>query len=284
MASPETCVGCYQWDVPWPATSPLLDLIRAHPDDLPLDHAVALLAAEEQPGVDPDDILRALDDLAAPIHVADGTSPFEAIARLNHRLFTELGFSGDRDDYYAPRNSFINKVLERKRGLPIALSVLYVEVGRRAGVELDGVGFPGHFLVGTRPRGDEPGFYVDPFYGGEVHTRDDLVQRLRQMGMPPGRDDLMLGPSSAQQILLRMTYNLKGSYLRLRQLPEALRQIDRVLVLAPERYQEHRDRGLLLGEAGRREPALESLRRYLEQAPEADDRDIILEVVKGLES
>ena len=121
-------------------------------------------------------------------------------------------------------------------------------------------------------------------YGGEVHTRDDLVRRLRQMGMPPGRDALMLGPSSAQQILLRMTYNLKGSYLRLRQLPEALRQIDRVLVLAPERYEEHRDRGLLLGEAGRREPALESLRRYLEQAPEADDRDIILEVVKELES
>ena len=95
---------------------------------------------------------------------------------------------------------------------------------------------------------------------------------------------LLLGPSSAQQILLRMTYNLKGSYLRLRQLPEALRQIDRVLVLAPERYEEHRDRGLLLGEAGRREPALESLRLYLEQAPEADDRDIILEVVKELES
>ncbi|MCO4773111.1 MAG: tetratricopeptide repeat protein [Deltaproteobacteria bacterium] len=269
--------------LPARAPSPLVELIENHPTDLPLDRAVALLAAEEQPGVDADSVLTALDELAAPLHIAAGASPFEAIARLNQRLFGDLGFSGDRDDYYAPRNSFINQVVERRRGLPIALSVIYVEVARRAGVELDGVGFPGHFLVGTRARGDEPRFFVDPFYAGRVHTQDDLVARLHEMKMPLEQHQSLLSPSSSRLILLRMTYNLKGSYLRLRQLPEALRQIDRVLVIAPERYEEHRDRGLLLAEAGRGSEALVSLHRYLELAPNADDRDIIIEVVRELD-
>ena len=175
-------------------------------------------------------------------------------------------------------------MIERRRGLPIALSVLYIEVGRRAGVELDGVGFPGHFLICTRKAEGEPRFYVDPFHAGKVLTRADLLARLTEMQAPSDRADAMLGPAPASQILLRMSYNLKGSYLALRDLPAAIRQIDRILAIAPGQLEEHRDRGLLLAEGGRGDDALASLRRYLELAPDADDRDIITEVIAQLES
>jgi regulator of sirC expression with transglutaminase-like and TPR domain len=244
---------------------------------------VALLAAEEQPGVSEESVLAALDALAAPLHVRAGASPFEAVARLNHHLFSNLGFQGDSEDYYAPENSFLDKVIAQRKGLPIALSVIYVEVARRAGVPMDGVGFPGHFLVGTRATEDEPRFFVDPFHAGRIHTRDDLIERLRDMKAPAHQRSALLSASSPKQILLRMTYNLKGSYLTRRSLPDALRQIDRILALAPERREEHRDRGLLLAEAGRAEEALGSLRTYLELEPGADDADIIGEVIAQLE-
>ncbi len=267
-----------------PLASSFAELLTAHPTSLPLDQGVALLAAEEQEGVTVSEVLRGLDDVARGLHIPERAGTVEAVARLNHHLFTQLGFRGDSDDYYAPRNSFLDQVIARRRGLPIALSVLTVEVGRRAGLALDGIGFPGHFLVGTRPEGDEPRFFLDPFAGGAVSRRDELTAKLVQMGMPRSRHDELLGPIPARRILLRMTYNLKGSYLRLRQVPEALRQIERVLLLAPERVEEHRDRGLLLAEAGREDEALVSLRRYLEEVPDGDDRDIIGAVVARLES
>lgn len=260
--------------------SPLVQHLLDGPGSL--DLAVALLAEEEQDGVGADEVITALDDLAAPLHIREGASAFEAVARLNHRLFTDLGFAGDAGDYYNPRNSFLDRAIARKRGLPIALSVIYVEVARRVGVTLDGIGFPGHFLVGTRATDSEPRFFVDPFYAGRVHTEDDLRQRLVQMNLPRPRFDSFLAPSPVQQILLRMTYNLKGSYVSLRKLPDALRQIDRVLAIAPERIEEHRDRGLLLAEAGEAEEALVSLSLYLDLAPHADDRDIIGEIVVQL--
>lgn len=267
-----------------PLASSLAELLAAHDGALPLDQGAALLAAEEQEGVPASAVLHALDECARGLHIPARASTVEAVARLNHHLFRTLGFRGDVDDYYAPRNSFLDQVIARRRGLPIALSVVMIEVGRRAGLDLDSIGFPGHFLVGTRGTDEQPRFYLDPFAQGDVSTRDDLRARLLHMGMPSDRHEELMGPISPRRILLRMTYNLKGSYLRLRQVPEALRQIERVLLLAPDRHEEHRDRGLLLAESGREAEALVSLRRYLDEVPDCDDRDIIGAVVARLES
>jgi len=242
-----------------------------------------MLAADEQADVSASEVLSALDDLAAPLHIRAGASSFEAVARLNQHLFKTLGFAGDSEDYYAPHNSFVNRVIARRKGLPIALSVIYIEVGRRAGVPLRGVGFPGHFLVSTLATEDDPRFFVDPFHMGRVHTEDELLARLSQMPVPPEQYAACMAPATTQQIVLRMSFNLKGSYLSLRALPDAIRQIDRVLALDPDRAEEHRDRGLLLAEEGRGDEASDSLRRYLQARPHADDRAIILEVLGQLE-
>jgi len=277
---PLTTYGCYQWGVSHDLASPLVHHLLHGSGSL--DLAVALLAEEEQDGLRAEEVIAALDDLAVSLHVREGANSFEAVARLNQRLFSQIGFAGDAGDYYNPQNSFLDRVITRKRGLPIALAVIYLEVARRAGVVMDGIGFPGHFLVGTRATADEPRFFVDPFYAGQIHTEDELRGRLKQMELAGRNPNSFLDPSSNTEIVLRMTYNLKGSYLRLRRHPDALRQIDRVLKLAPERTEEHRDRGLLLAEMGEVEEALVALSVYLELTPQAHDRDIISDIMVEL--
>ena len=123
-------------------------LIAQHGDHLPLDTAAALLSAEEQgQPVDPSVLSARLDEIALGARLREGASLFEAVARINHRLFHELGFEGDRDNYDAPENSFLDRVLDRRKGLPILLSVLYIEVARRAGIAVSGIGFPSHYIV-----------------------------------------------------------------------------------------------------------------------------------------
>jgi regulator of sirC expression with transglutaminase-like and TPR domain len=265
------------------AASELDTLFRTSGDDLPLGRAAALLAAAEQTGVNADEIVASLDALAAPIRIPSGAGSYEAIARINHRLFTELGFTGDREDYYAPHNSFLDKVIERRRGLPILLSIVYLEVARRANVAVRGVGFPGHFIVSPEPQDDEPRFYVDPFHGGAIRRRDQLLVRLEEMRLPPEQTGDFLAPTSNRLILLRMTYNLKGSYVRMRRTRDALRQIDQILALAPERVEEHRDRGLLLIELGELEEAARALSLYLDARPDADDAEPLAHLLTELE-
>lgn len=259
-------------------------LIRDSGPDLPLDRAAALLAAAEQDGVDAESILTSLDDLAAPLRIPAGASRFEAVARINHHLFSDLGFAGDRTDYYAPRNSFLDQVLERRRGLPILLSLVYVEVARRAGVTVHGVGFPGHFIVSPEPDDEGTRFFVDPFHGGAIRRTEQLLGRLDEMRLPRERADEFLAPSSPHQILMRMTYNLKGSYVRLRQVRDALRQIDRILLLDPDRAEEHRDRGLLLIELEDAAGAAAALRTYLAFRPDAEDAEPLAHLLAELES
>lgn len=238
----------------------------------PLDLAVALLAAEEDPSADPAAMLAALDALAAGVFVPEGASPIEGLARLCHHLYAELGFRGDEDDYDAPDNSLLHRVLERRRGLPILLSVVAIEVGRRVGVVLDGIGFPGHFLV--QLRGAEPRFFVDPFRGGQVLREDSLRLRLtQQRGQPVGGADWARAVATVDTtaILLRMTNNLKGATFRRGDYLGTLRQVDRLLLLDPEDAENYRDRGWLLVRLGRGLEAIPDYQRYLAARPDADD-------------
>jgi regulator of sirC expression with transglutaminase-like and TPR domain len=193
-----------------PALDVLQALVDEKGDDLPLDRGAALLAAHEQPGVDPRAVLDALDELAAGVRIAPETEPIEAVARLHHRLFQELGFQGDDEEYDHPRNSRIDLAIQRRRGLPITLCVIYVEVARRKGLAVDPIGFPSHFLVSPRC---EPRFFVDPFAAGRIVREDDLLERLEDMGL--GHEaNRWLAPVSARQVLVRMSHNLLGAYQR----------------------------------------------------------------------
>lgn len=256
-----------------PHRSALVRLVAEHGRSPPLDLATALMAAEEQPGTDPARTLAALDEAASGLHVPEGANVYERVARISHEMFEVRGFAGDTEDYDAPRNSFLDQVLERGKGLPILLSVVFMEVGRRVGVTVDGISFPGHFVVA--PRDAEPRFYVDPFNGGRVLRDPDLRAHLAKTAgtceVSPDAWRRFTGAVDSSSILQRMNNNLKRSWSRRGDLAGALRAVDRNLVLAPDSTLEIRDRGMLLAQLGRLEEGIAYLERYLEVDPEAWD-------------
>lgn len=250
----------------------LESLFAQHGAELPLDVAAALMAAEEQ-GLHPNPALiqAELDGIAAGARVRDGTPVVEAVARINHRLFHELGFQGDAEEYDAPENSFLDRVLARRRGLPILLSLLYIEIGRRVGVPIVGIGFPSHYLV--KPTGAD--FYVDPFHSGQILRPDQLrawLQRLYRGG--PISEEVWQQATATNtplDILARMNRNLKFSYLRRDNLTGAVRASERLLVLLPDAAEERRDLGRMLLALGRVEDGLGELAHYLALRPTASD-------------
>lgn len=204
----------------------------------------------------------------------------ERIVALNDFLFEDLGFVGNIDDYYDPRNSYLNEVIDRKTGIPITLSVLYLEVGRRIGLPLEGVSFPGHFLVRVRLRGGT--LVVDPFAGGTPLSEAELRARLQRV-IPPGVAgnvplaelpiDQFLEPASKRQILSRVLRNLKAIYRETDKPERMLEVLNRMLLVAPEASTELRDRGYVYHRLECWRPALEDLRTYLQREPDALDLD-----------
>jgi len=257
-----------------------------HPSAVPLDLGAALVAAHEQPWLDPAELVSRIDDLAVGLHVPADASATEQVARLNLHLFDNLGFSGSEDDYDAPTNSMLDRVLERRKGLPIILSVIYVEVARRVGVEMDGVGFPGHFVV--RPRTTDNLFFVDPFGKGKIRRPDEMLMRLSRVLDQPYHDladpESYFKPTPALEVVARVSRNLKVSYLRRGDAAGALRAVDRLLALTPGHAEERRDRGLLLLELDRNDEALNDLNRYLEEHPEGEDWNMISQLAAQLGS
>lgn len=244
----------------------LAHLVADHGDALPLDRATALLAAEEHPGLDPDAPVRALDDLASGVRSrADGTL-FLQVAALNHRLFVEAGFAGDEEQYDHPDNSMLDSVLTRRRGLPILLSVVYMELARRLGVEIDGVGFPGHFVVS--PRRASPRFFIDPFRAGKVLGEVDLRVILRRLAgtwdVEPSTWRRFTAPVTPGAVFLRINTNLKRCWSRRRRPEAALRACERALLVAPDHLPDLHDRAVLLAQLGHLPAAIESLDRALE--------------------
>lgn len=254
------------------ARAAFAELCRLQDPDFPLDQAAAWLAAEEDPGADAAAMLGALDELARGLHVPEGEDPFRQVARLSHHLFTELGFRGDEEDYGNPENSLLHRVVERRRGLPILLSVLTIEIGRRVGVPIEGIGFPGHFLV--RHRDADPPFYLDPFHQGKILRRERVELRLEEITGPlSAASAALLAPVSPRQVLVRMNRNLKNSYLERRDLHGVLRAIERLLLLDPSLSDERRDRALLLGQLGRYDVAIAEIEAWLERFPQAQEAD-----------
>jgi regulator of sirC expression with transglutaminase-like and TPR domain len=247
-------------------------LCSAPNGQIPLAEAALALAADEYPGLDAAAYLRRLDELArlARARITADTGADGAATALNTLLFLEQGFRGNREDYYDPRNSFLNDVLDRRLGIPITLSLVHIEVAARAGVTVHGIGLPGHFIVRLDRQGASR--LLDPFDGGTpLGERDchDLVRRVRGDDAP--FDPAYLAPVTNGQLLARMLLNLKGIYTRLRDWPRVLRTVDRLLVLSPGALGELRDRGLVQARMGDRLRAIRDLERYLRDAPDAPD-------------
>jgi regulator of sirC expression with transglutaminase-like and TPR domain len=254
--------------------------IAAGPEeDIDLVEAALLIAAHEYPGLDVLAYLGRMDRMATTLRdrLRRDIGPTEAIIALNRYLFEELGFSGNVSDYYDPRNSFLNDVLDRKLGIPITLAVIYIEVGRRVGLALHGVSFPGHFLVKCPAR--DGVIVLDPYAGGASLSLEDLQQRLRVLrggtAPPPDIARRMLAAAGKKDILARMLRNLKSIYLQRRDLPRALAAADRVITLEPRVAEEYRDRATIYLDLECFRAALSDFHNYLMLKPGADDVAVV---------
>jgi len=261
-------------------------LVSGSEEELDLAEAALLIAQEEHPDLDVAAYLRRLDELAASVRarLPQAPEPADIVHNLNVRLFREEGLTGNESEYYDPRNSFLNEVLDRKRGIPITLSLVYLEVGRRLGLPLVGVGFPGHFLV--KYRGADGDVVLDPFAGGATLTRDELEQKLRGMYGDANpflaQISQLLVPASKKEILVRMLRNLKGIYLQQNDFTRALAAIDRILLVAPDLALEVRDRGAVHQRLGHLQAALQDFHRYLQMVPDAEDAEAVRTVISRM--
>ncbi len=269
-----------------PAPTPrsrFAELVDAPDDGLDLARAALLIAAEEYPQLSEGPYVRRLDLLAERVldRLAGETAPVLVLQALREVLGTEEGFAGNTEAYHDPRNSFLNDVLDRKLGIPITLSVVYLEVGWRLGLPLAGVSFPGHFLV--RFDGAALNLLLDPFQGGRIRFEDEAQQLLDRVygGMVRVRPEF-LQPASRRDILYRMLDNLKGIYMNARDDARALAAVERMLVVRPSSTADVRDRGVLLARSGRVDEAVTELERYLDRAPKASDAQRIRSLIREL--
>lgn len=241
-----------------------------------LAEAALILARDEYPELVPQDYLSRLgeyaDILKSRVDIGPGAVRGEAVSAMNELLFDELGFTGNRVDYYNPRNSYLNEVMDRKLGIPITLAVLYLEVAHLAGMPLAGVAFPGHFLV--KYRGSRGEITIDPFSRGAVLGEPELNRLLaRAFGKeaPRIRDaPQLLAACGKKQILLRMLRNLKSIYETQDDQDRMLRVLNRILQLVPDSPPELRDRAALLEKLECYHSALVDLDRFRRHVPDAD--------------
>jgi len=270
-----------------PTQAAFAELLRAPEDRLLLDRAAALVARGiAYPDLDVGAVLGRLDALAAALRdrLPAERVPRATIAAINAYLFGELGFRGNVGDYYDPRNSFLNDILARRTGLPIGLSLLYLEVARRLDFPMAGVGLPGHFVVkhsGSEPAGGD--IFVDPFFGGAVLTPAQLAERVRaSFNGVLSFEEHYLGAVTKKQILTRLLTNLKGYYARRGDARRALAVVEYLLLLAPWNLDERRDRGLLALQLGRHQQALADLEAYEQFAAGASDLDDVRSYLAAL--
>jgi regulator of sirC expression with transglutaminase-like and TPR domain len=262
-----------------PARSRFAQLMARPDAGVDLGEAALLIAASEYPDLDVGAYLERLDDLGVQAHAQlDGADAPEAVQRLCRFLVEDAGFHGNSEDYYDPRNSFLNDVLDRRLGIPITLSAVFMEVGRRAGLEMEGVGLPGHFIV--RVGGPEGGHLVDPFHGAIFLGATDCQERLdRIFGGRVHVDDTMLQATPTKGILARMLRNLKAIYTRREDHLRALRTVDLLMVVQPEAAEELRDRGMLYAALDCYTLAAQDLAAYLERVPRTPEASRILQTI-----
>ncbi len=245
-------------------------------DDQDPGYLALLMAASFYTNLDIDAYMARLDDLAerAKIRLGRGRTPDRVISAINTVLFVEEGFAGNVENYYDPRNSFLNDVLQRRTGIPISLSVLYLAIAFRMGQPIAGVGLPLHFIVKyTMPRCE---MFVDPFFGGRILTRDECRQRVESAyGATFEFQESFLAAIPPRQVLYRMLNNLKFIYLKRQEFERAGQAVDIMLTIEPDQPEEIRDRGLLHFQLENWAGAARCLHEYLQKSPDAPDAESI---------
>jgi regulator of sirC expression with transglutaminase-like and TPR domain len=252
-------------------------------EDVPLAEAALAVAAEEYPTLDPGKYVARLEDLAARVRI-HAPAPLRAatiLMAVRTVLFDEERFHGNDDDYYDPRNSFLNEVLDRRLGIPITLSLLFMEVARRAGLPLQGVAFPGHFLLKYAPAGG-PEVFIDAYNGGEVLSSDECVARFKAASHGRPVEPRHLAGVGPKQILARLLHNLKRIYLERSDDIRLWWVVDRLLMLEPGQPEELRDRGLIAARLGAAAAAARDLTAYLDVAADSPDAPQVREILESV--
>ena len=246
---------------------------------LSVTEAAVAVGQDDEPRLDTQGVLAQIDALAERLRrrLPADAAPLQTLRLLNTFFFRELGFAGNVNDYHDRRNSYLHEVLKTRRGIPITLAVIYIEIANQLGMQAQGVSFPGHFLVKLRmPRGE---VILDPF-SGQTLSRDELEDRLapfrRRFGLT-GDNEVPLGlylqAAEPRDIVARLLRNLKEIHRRVGDRPRLAAVMQRLVTLLPQAWDERRDLALVLGELGRLEAASDSLQQYLLQRPDAEDAD-----------
>lgn len=262
-------------------------IAAAAPQNVSLAEGALLIAAEEYADLDVDAYLRRIEEMGATLHrrLRSDISSTEALIALNHYVFEELGFSPNAADFYDPRNSYLNDVLERRLGIPITLAVLYIEIGRRIGLPLHGVPFPSHFLVKCTLRNGA--IILDPYSRGASLGLDEIKRRLQAISKDVQLDEkalkALLAAATPNDIFARMLRNLRAIYLSKGERLQALRASNRIITLLPHAADEYRERAQLYRELECFRAALLDLREYLRMRPHAQDNDAVSRTIKELE-
>ena len=254
-------------------------------EEMNLARAALLVAREEYVQLPVERYLLRLDLLAEETRDRLGSEsvPPVVLAEAIRHLFAVRKLRGNREQYHDPRNSFLNDVLDRALGIPLTLGIVLLEVGWRLDLPMEGVNFPGHFLV--RYRGEAKHFLIDPFHGGVIRSRKEVEQilaRHREASVP--LDDRLLRTATKRDMIVRLLLNLKGVYHRSGDDMRALAAVERILVVSPTARRQIRDRGYLLARLGRGDEAVMQLETYLAFAPKAVDAERVEALVRDLKA
>ncbi len=272
-----------------PAASPVQEFaayVRPDIEDEQIDllRASLTIARIEYPDLDIASYVARVEALASRVRtqISSYLPVLDMIDALNRVLFHDLGFRGNRDDYYDPRNSFLNEVIERRLGIPITLSVLYMEVARRIGLPLVGVGMPGHFLLKIY---DVEGrqLLIDPFNNGGMLNAAECEERMEEAyrGELHFKPEFLL-PVNRRQILTRLLNNLRQIYLSARQFRKALAIVDLILAIYPRSPEDMKQRATLRYGLGQLSGAAADLDQYLKMSPEASDADEVRQIMLNI--
>ncbi|GAB6847788.1 tetratricopeptide repeat protein [Paraburkholderia kururiensis] len=251
----------------------------AEDDSLPLTEAALAIAQDAYPDVDLQGTLAEIDELVLRVkrRLPEGADVRQKVGILNRFFFRELGFACNLNDYYDPDNSHLNVVLKRRRGIPISLAILYLEMASQLDLPVRGVSFPGHFLLRvSTPEGD---VMLDPTNGHSL-SESEMVEMLEpyvaKAGESVGRAlRMLLQPATRREIVARMLHNLKSTYLQTERWQRLLGIQQRLVILLPESLEEVRDRGFAYARLDYLRPALEDLERYLGERPDAEDATVV---------
>lgn len=246
-----------------------------------LTEAAITIAQDEHPKLDVQAVLAQIDEMAHRLRrrIPSDCAPLQKLRYLNRYLFTELGFAGNLNDYYNPANSYLHEVLNQRRGIPISLGILYMEIASQIGLSARGVSFPGHFLVKMRmPLGE---VVIDPLSGRSL-AREELEDRLepyrKRVGLTGDFDvplGLFLQAADPREVVARMLRNLQEIHRGAEDWARLLAVQQRLVVLLPTGWEERRDRGLTLAQLGQNDAAIDDLDAYLRHVKKAPDRDRI---------